>query len=239
MKKKWISLMTLLLMLIFLALPVSAKSSQILDIAIVMTNSEQVALADQIPDCGLDIVILTVPNLMGKPIESFADDFYENNRYGENGLIFLLDMGSRQWHISTSGTAIELLSDTDLSDIGDKVIPYFSNGRYYDGFSLFLNILPDYLNNESGTGFNILLSLVSGGVIAGITVAVMRSTMNTKRPQNSAGSYESEGSYHLRTHQDLFLYSNISKRAKPRNDSSSNVHRSTSGRSHGGRGGRF
>ena len=49
-----------------------------------------------------------------------------------------------------------------------------------------------------------------------------------------------DNSYHLRTNQDLFLYSNISKRPKPKESSSgSSTHRSSSGRSHGGRGGSF
>lgn len=244
MKKTIASLLFCLLLLTVLVLPVSAKSGQVLDYAILMSTEEAVSLADHFSDFrnsyGLDIVILTVPNLMNTPIDQFADDFYDNNGYSEDGLLFLLDMGSRQWYISTSGTAVEMLSDRDLEKIGEKVAPCFSDGRYYDGFSKFLDILPGYLDTEKNIGINLFLSLAVGAGIAGIALLVMRSTMNSKNPQRSAAAYTVENSYHLRRHLDLFLYSNVSKRAKPKNDSSdSSTHRSSSGRTHGGRGGSF
>ena len=244
MKKKIALMFLCIFMFCTLTLPVSAKSPLVLDYANLMTSGETQYLEEWSSrihsEYGLDVVVLTVPSLMGTSAQDFADDFYENNGYAENGLLFLVDMGSRQWHISTSGTAIDSLSDRDLMQIEDRVIPYFSDGRYYDGFCRFLDILPDYLVVESDSGVNVLLSLALGAVIAGIVILIMRSTMNTKKPQRSAVNYEVDGSYQLRMNQDIFLYTNISKRAKPQNNSSgSSTHRSSSGRSHGGRGSRF
>ena len=244
MKKTITYLLLCLLLLTVLVLPVSAKSGQVLDYAVLMSTDEAVSLADHFSDFrnsyGLDIVILTVPNLMNTPIDAFADDFYDNNGYGEDGLLFLLDIDSRQWYISTSGRAIDMLSDGELEKIGEKVVPYFSEGQYYEGFDHFLDILPGYLDIDKEGGINLLLSLFAGAGIAGIALLVMRSTMNSKNPQRSAAAYTVENSYHLRQHLDLFLYSNVSKRAKPKNDSSdSSTHRSSSGRTHGGRGGSF
>lgn len=246
MKRKLFSLILCLLILGSLVLPASAASSLVLDYAGLMTNIETQALEERSQQLrnsyGLDVVILTAPNLYGKSAQAFADDFYDNNGYSKDGVLFLIDKGSRQWYISTSGTAIELLSDRDLLQIEDSVIPYFSEGRYYDGFCRFQDMLPRLLHNNDGRsgGVNLFLSLILGAAIAGIAIMVMRSTMNTKRPQRSAGTYETDGSYHLRGHQDLFLYSNVSKRPRPQNNpSGSSTHRSSSGRSHGGRGGRF
>lgn len=244
MKKTITYLLLCLLLLTVLVLPVSAKSGQVLDYAVLMSTDEAVSLADHFSDFrnsyGLDIVILTVPNLMNTPIDAFADDFYDNNGYGEDGLLFLLDIDSRQWYISTSGRAIDMLSDGELDKIGEKVVPYFSKGQYYEGFDHFLDILPGYLDIDKEGGINLLLSLFAGAGIAGIALLVMRSTMNSKNPQRSAAAYTVENSYHLRQHLDLFLYSNVSKRAKPKNDSSdSSTHRASSGRTHGGRGGSF
>lgn len=244
MKHKVLSLMVCLLVIASLALPVFASSPLVMDVAYLMSNTEAEALTQSsqgIKDTyGLDVVILTVPSLMGKSPESFADDYYDNNRYNENGLIFLLDMGSRQWHISTSGTAIELLSDRDLMGIEEDVIPYFSDGRFYAGFDRFFDVLPHYLDNDTGSGFSLMLSLIIGAAVAGIVILIMRSMMNTKGGQRDASVYTVDNSYHLRTNQDLFLYSNISKRPKPKESSSgSTTHRSSSGRSHGGRGGSF
>lgn len=242
MKRKLAISLSCLLLAVLMVLPVSAKSSRIQDFANLMTSEE-----DQYLDqwCNqfdihyaMDIVILTVPSTLDFSPQDFADNFYENNGYADDGLIFLLDMGSRRWHISTSGTAIEALSDRDLEKIEQKVIPYFSEGNYFDGFCKFLEILPDYLDDDSGA--NLFLAALIGAGIAGIVLLIMRSAMNTRRPQRSADIYEIDGSYHLNTQQDLFLYSRLSKKEKPKeNTSGSTTHRSSSGRSHGGRGGSF
>lgn len=244
MKKQLFSLFLCLLVLSLAILPVRAASSPVLDYAGLLNTTEVQVLSEWCTELqqeqDLEIVLLVVPNLMGKSAQSFADDFYDNNRYGPDGVLFLLDTGSRQWHISTSGTAVEALSDRDLSAIGEKVIPYFSEGRFYDGFCRFLDILPDYLTNDDGHGIHFLTALLAGAAVAAISVFIMRSTMNTGKPQRSAAAYEKDGSFRLHRHQDLFLYSNISKRPKPQNNGShSSTHRSASGRSHGGRGGRF
>ena len=90
----------------------------------------------------------------------------------------------------------------------------------------------DHLDNEA--------KIPGGAVISGIILLFMRASMNTKNPQHNATNYETSGSYHLSQHQDLFLYSNISKRPKPQNNNSgSSTHRSSSGRTHGGHGGKF
>lgn len=246
MKKKLFSFLFCLLLLCTLILPVSAASSLVMDYAGIMSNTETADLEERARQLqstyGLDVVILTAPKLYDVPIQDFADDFYDNNGYAADGVLFLLDMGGRQWYISTAGSAIEGLSDRDLAKIEDTVIPYFSEGRYYEGFSKFLNQLPGLLTNDaSGSGGSIFVSLLVGAGLAAIVLLIMRSSMNTKKLQRSAGNYETEGTYHLRTHQDLFLYSNVSKRPRPQNNSSggSSVHRGSSGRSHGGRGGRF
>lgn len=220
-----------------------AATQTVHDYANLLSSSERDDLTRQSETIrqayGVDVVILTIPNLMGKSAQDFADDFYENNRYATDGVLFLIDMGSRQWYISTSGTVINALSDRDLMNIEDRVIPYFSEARYYEGFSRFLDILPGYMDS-SNSGINLLLSLMGGAAIAGIAILVMRSSMNTRKPQHSAESYLTEGSYHLNTKQDLFLYSNVSKRPRPQSNSSgSSTHRSSSGTRHGGRGGRF
>lgn len=94
---------------------------------------------------------------------------------------------------------------------------------------------------------NIAVSLLLGVVAAVIVILVMCSTMNTRRRQSGAANYLKPGSYHLYNHQDLFLYSRVSKVRRQENNGGhgggrsggSHVHRSSGGRSHGGRGGRF
>lgn len=243
MKKKLISLITGLMVLMMLGICVSAKTAYVNDYANLFTSTQRqelTARADSFRESyGLDVVILTAPDLYGKSPMAFADDFYDNNGYHADGVLFLVDMGSRQWHLSTSGGAIEALSDRDLEYIEERVVPYLSEGRYYDAFAHFLDILPGRLAIENTSAVNLGLSLIAGAAVAGISLLVMRSNMNTGKPQRSAAGYQTEGSYRLRQYQDLFLYSNVSKRQRPQNNGGSSTHRGSSGRSHGGRGGGF
>lgn len=192
--------------------------------------------------------------------------------YGENysGALFLISMEERDWYISTSGDAIYALTDYGIQASAEEALSYFAEGDYYGGFDAWLNALPDYFEAfrngapidgqadysgdydhgdqeeivyyEEDVSPSFLLSLVIGLVVAGICVLIMRAAMNTKRSQRGAASYLVEDSYHLRTHQDMFLYSNIQKVPRPKESSSgggSSVHHSSSGKSHGGGGGKF
>ena len=92
----------------------------------------------------------------------------------------------------------------------------------------------------------LLISLLIGAAAGGIVLLVLRGQMNTAVAQSGAGSYLNPGSFDIRRHQDIYLYSNVSRQRKPDPNQSarghgggSRVHRSSSGRSHGGGRGRF
>lgn len=88
-------------------------------------------------------------------------------------------------------------------------------------------------------------SLLIGAVVALITVLIMRSSMNTVRKQSSASAYKAYEGCRLVRQQDIFLYSTLSRTRRPQDTGGggggggSSVHRSSSGRSHGGGHGRF
>lgn len=117
-----------------------------------------------------------------------------------------------------------------------------TSGDYYHGDQEDV-VYYDDSEYDSSPRIHIWLSLAIGIVIAAITVIAMRASMNTKRPQRSAGDYLQESSYHLRTNQDMFLYSHMDRvRIKDDDDDhggGSSVHTSSSGSSHGGGGGKF
>lgn len=99
---------------------------------------------------------------------------------------------------------------------------------------------------EDEPSVNWMVSVIVGLAAGAITVGVMYATMNTRRRQHSAEEYLKDNSYNLRVHRDVFLYSQVSKTRRETNSGSggsrgggSSVHRSSSGRSHGGRGGKF
>lgn len=246
--KKCLSVILCLLLLLTLPLAVSAANPYVVDNAGLLTSGEIVELEERsaqfYANTGMELVIVTVDSLDGKTAMAYADDYFDAN-YGENGILLLIAMKEREWHISTTGTAIEAFSDVDLMGMEDGIMKYLPEGKYFKAFDRFLSDAEYYWNNEEVTDFeaSLVIGLPIGLVIALITILIMRGNMNTKKPKRAAAEYQVDGSFNLRKHQDLFLYSRVTKTAKPKDtdsgSSGSSVHTSSSGRSHGGRGGKF
>lgn len=266
MMKKMTSLLLAVLLLMCLALPVGANSvSHIADDAGLLYFEEIAALEEKAAGLyasyGIDAVILTIDSLGGVSAQDYADDYYDHNGYGADGVLFLLAMEEREWYISTCGTVIYALTDYGIQQLGEGILTYLSAGSWYDGFDFFLDRLPYYLDAYgSGTpvdGYadysrdyyhgqqdevvyypqekepSFLLSLLIGLAVGGIAIAVMRTMMNTKRAQRGASAYMKENSWNLSMYRDIFLYSNVSKTR--RQQSSSSGGGSSVHRSSGGR----
>lgn len=250
--KKLISIVLCLLLCLGLSLTAyAAGNDAVLDQAEILSASDIEYLSELVHEVagkhGIDIVILTVPSLEGKDAQSYADDYYDYNGYGDDGAIFLLAMAEREYHISTSGKVIDFLTDDVLYNMEESFLPYLSNAEYYKAFqdfviSLDVNMTDDPVGDAMVC---IFFGSIAGLVVAIIALLIMRGAMNTKVKQHSAEDYLKEDTYNLTRTQDLFLYSQVSKRRRPQEDTTSSsgggstVHTGSSGRSHGGRGGKF
>ena len=277
MKRRMISfLLCLLLLLGSLTWATADTLPHVVDFSGLLTQSEVNRLEEKIDalidSCQLDVVIVTVDSLDGKTVQEYADDYYDENLYGYGddytGILLLLSIGTREWYMSTCGEARYIFTDYGLELLGDTILPYLSDGAYYEAFDLWLDqipnlceayrdgapvdgyVPPDAYFPESGdeviyyekeTTPNHLISLLIGAVAALVAVLIMRSQMNTAKPQPHAVDYLRRDTYHLRTCRDLYLYSQVTKTRRSENNGSggSSVHRSSGGRSHGGRGGKF
>ena len=251
---------TCILLFVLMLLPMNAAAAGdplVVDDAGLLT-SDQVrelnALAERVSSgYGMDVAVLTVNSLGGKTARDFADDYYDSHNYHYDGLILVLAIQDREWYISTSGSAIQAFTDYGIDQIGDLIVPYFSSGAYYEGFHAFVSEASEYMEAykrgepidlpERSMSSILLVSLLLGLVAAGVSVGIMCGNMNTKRRQYDAGEYVKDGSFSLPVRQDIFLYSNVTKTRRPESNSSgkggSSMHTSSSGRSHGGRGGKF
>lgn len=271
--KRLISLFLALLLIPCLFLSAeAAKVPPVLDWENLLTEAEENSLMQGITALketyGIDVMIVTKDSYDGYTAQQRADDLYDFQGGGDDGVLFLLSLAQREWYISTCGKMIYVLTDYGIQQVGEEAASYFGSGDFYGGFVSFLEALPEYLDayekgspvdgqaDYSGSYYhgdaedtvyyesspNFFISLIIGLVVAAIAVLVMKSAMNTKRAQRGASVYVKQGSFHLKLHQDLFLYSNVSKTRRQQNTSSgggSSVHRSSGGRSHGGGGGRF
>ena len=249
--KKIISTILCLVLLLGLALTVhAAEYPAVFDEAGIMSASDVRILGETVQEIsqkhGIDIVILTVPSLEGKTAQAYADDYFDYNGYGPDGVIFLLAMAEREYYISTCGTMIDILDDETIYYMEDSFVPYLSDGEYYEAFYDFVTYLDIHMTDDPiGDAITcIILAIIPGLVVAGIGLLFLRFGMNTKEKQYAAREYMTSGSYNMTKRDDIFLYSRVTKQRKPEPSESSGssgggTHTSSSGRSHGGHGGKF
>ncbi len=121
------------------------RTSLIVDEADLLSDAEEELLLEKYEqisyDYACEIALLTVNSTDGKDITAFADDYYDYNGYGYgdnyDGMLLVVDMGNREYAITTYGTAITYFTEYNLSVLEDEFIPYLSDGAYVSAFSAF------------------------------------------------------------------------------------------------------
>ena len=255
MKNKLISLVLLLCLLICLPCTALADSDTLLfDYAGLLSGDEADSIAAALEDAsreyGMTVAILTVDSLDGKSAEEYADDFYDDNGLGEgddgDGLLLLVSMSERKWHISTKGYAIYAFPDYYLDSIGDDITPFLADGYCYSAFDTFIEDCRYYLaedmedegyedrrDNYSDEDFYdfsgadthtgprfiwIPIAIGVGLVVALIAMSIMKSGMKSVKMQSTAADYVRAGSFSLSESRDVFLYTTVSKTPRPKDD---------------------
>ncbi len=267
LRKLMLLVMSVSIMSVFLGFSVSSAAGKksVIDDAGLIKASDEKELDKKIKNIQkdkFDVVILTVKSLDGKSAQDYADDYYDNNDYGldneKSGVLFLVSKGDRKYHISTKGAGIKAFTDYGIGRIKEEIRPYLSDGDYFNACDEFLNITKDFVKAyKDGTPYDTdnpyneeidyvileVIALVIAFVIALISVGIMRLRMNTAKPKGTAMEYIKKGSFKLTSEKDIFMYSTVTKTAKPKdNDNSaggSTTHVSSSGSEHGGGGGSF
>ena len=151
MVRKITSVLIALFLIVTFIFPVSAESfSFVADEAGLLSSEEAAVLEEKAASLnsayGIHAVILTVDSLGGSRPQDYADDYYDNAGFGDDGVLFLLAMEERDWYISTSGKLIYALTDYGIQQIGEGAVSFFGDGAWYEGFCYFLDSLPSYLD---------------------------------------------------------------------------------------------
>lgn len=302
-------LTVIILSLLLISLPLSASAydyeegsrtalindlAELLDEDAEFTLNSKLEQISELNEC--EVAILTVNTTDGMDITEYSDDFYDYNGfgYGENddGIMLVINMGTREFATTTHGTAIDIFTDYNLSQLENEFIPYLSQGEYENAFIAFYekceSIFADYENYQENydggyvyfpdddddgyvyfpddgkpSGFKgiaseifsikwLIVSVIIGIVIAFIYTAHLKGQLKTVRSKSAASDYIVPDSMQLTQQRDVFMYRNVSKTAKPKNNSSggtrsggssfgggSSTHSSSSGRTHGGSRGSF
>jgi uncharacterized protein len=252
MKMKKI-LLILAVLLVYVPAFLCAQS-RIVDNADLLSASEKADLERQLAAIAstynFDLVIVTEESIGGAQPAAYADDFYDNGGYGADGCLFLRVTGSRDYWYSTSGSGEKILNNTAYGKLNSDVGRFLDNNDFFSASSAFINAWDEFLFLDAKYGrsynffyrYNVLLVLI-GWVLAALIgffiVQNWKAQMNTAIPQKQADPYITPNSLAFTGKKDGFLYTNTTK--TPRASSSSGgvgAHLSSSGRSHGGRGGR-
>lgn len=251
-----------LLLCLSLCFGVCAQKSApiVVDNADVLSEAEEEKLFSKLvninEEYNVTAVVVTVDSVGRKTPEAYADDFYDYDGYGKDGILLLVSMEESDYHISTSGDAIEIFTDDGLEYMADKFVPYMSDGDFYDAFIAFSELCEEFLAQaESGEPYDyhnlpkepfapgaaLLISLIVGFISAFIATAIMRAKLKSVHSRPAASDYVKKDSFELTRSNDIFLYRNLKVIPIPKSESKggSSVHTSSSGRSHGGFGGKF
>lgn len=246
--------------------PVERTLPLVVDEADLLSDTEEQWLIEKLQSVGdeheCEVAVLTVNSMGGKNEVEFADDFYDYNGYGygenDDGLLFLLDMGSRTMYITTHGTAISAVSDYGREQLFDDIEYDIKRGDYYDAFIEYAETVDYYYDcYESGASYDVervdtlVASLVTVAIVVGgalmvafIGTSSMKAQLKTAVSKPAATDYVRAGSLNVIRADDVFLYRNVTKVRIESSSSGgrsggSSSHRSSSGRSHGGGGRRF
>ena len=98
---------------------------------------------------------MTVDGLGGSSAQDYADRFFLNNGYGtgadRDGILLLVSMEDRDYHISTHGFAIDAFTGNGLLYLEDGFLSDLSDGNYYDAFRAYQDRAEDMLSYYDGS----------------------------------------------------------------------------------------
>lgn len=234
-------LIFILALLLALAVPAFAAGDLLVDDADLLTRQEEKQLLRQLEEVsdqyGMDVVVVTVNGTNGSYIRDYADNYYDYNGYADDGVLLLVDMGAREWWITGTGDGMEIFTSSVIDDIGNEFEGALSDGDYAEAFEIYIEQCAYYIEDPFQAGPTILIALVLGLLTALIVTGIMRGQLKSVRSKAAASDYLKPGSMVVTNAHELYLYSNVTRIR--REQSSGGTHRSSSGRSHSGGGGRF
>lgn len=125
---------------IILKTPKVDEKEKVYDFADLFTDEEEVLLYNKITEYinnhNMDLVVVTTTDNNKASAKDYAYDFYDYNMFGKNkfhdGILFLIDMDTREIYFATSGEEQIMYDDKRIDDILDVVYSYVKDEKYYD-----------------------------------------------------------------------------------------------------------
>ena len=265
MKKKILSVLTAMVLVMSFILPVQAAGNgeRLIDSAGLLEVEEAQELSDTLDEISerqnMDVVVLTVDSLNGYTATEYADDYYDYNGYGygedRDGILLLVSMGERKWAISTRGYGITAFTDAGNDYMEEQIVGHLSDGDFYQAFMTYAEECDDFIEEaRNGNPYDvghmpkkpvnilwIILSMCGGFLVAFLIALWKKSRLKSIIQQRDAGEYIEPGSMNLTSDVDRFINRiTTTRKIETENRSGgSGTHTSSSGASHGGSSGSF
>ena len=251
-------LLTLILLTLFLPVYASFENPSIVDEAGYLMQSELASLSKALDKVrekyDFEVAIYTESDMTSRTAEASADDVYDYRGYGagegDDGILLYICSDTREYHFTTHGKGLKYFNSNGLAYLESKVVPHLLENDYYEAFEIYIETTDELLQmakdgrpyNEKQYSTKYLVGVILVCLVAPLLIAFWMQKRKLKKMKTAiendyAANYIKPGSMRIDTSRDLFLYSRITKTERPK--SSSGTHTSSSGRTHGGRGGSF
>lgn len=240
----------------------AAETTRVFDQANLLSSDEKESLEKDITafkeKTNQDFVFVSTTNTDGKTWEEYADDFYDDNGFGQgddkNGMLFLIDMKHRKFHISTTGSMIDILNDQRINQIIESSTDDMVNGDYYDAVKTVLTTSEGYVadgpaanshrvpRERSKTNYIVtfIIALIVG-IITAVSFYVYISRNYLLKKATYRYPYYEMSTLNLTESRTSKVFDVTTTRhiPKPPPSSGSSTHMGGSGTSHGGGSGSF
>jgi uncharacterized protein len=167
----------------------------------------------------------------------FAYDFFAHYGYGigadNDGIILMISLDMNDIAVATSGFGAVAFTDAGWNRIVDRMIPDLQAGDFYSSFHLFIDLVDDYLARARAgdivdvgnmprelTIWNFVIPLGVGLVLSLAIMMFWASGLKSVRSQNLASNYVRDGSLQIPIRTERFLFRNVVKRPRPKQNSS-------------------
>ena len=228
----------------------------------------EMQIADMREKTGWDIFAVTTYDAEGKTSKAYADDFYdERTAEDSDGILVLIDMDNHEIYVSTSGKASRYLEDNRIERVIDEGFYYVSEGEYASCLSAMLStaeyfydagIPQEQYNYDVETGavseyrtltWMEVVPVLFLAVGVGLAIYIIVVKSYSMKGGRYDYPYMKYGKLDIVSQEDRFIRQHVTHQRIQTNSGSRNgnsgssgrssIHRSSSGRSHGGGGRRF